>query len=60
VPADGTGIGCDGSICAGGGRTTPPGSAASRSIILMHDFQKYTAEALLSRLEAGGYKAVQM
>src|SRR5882757_2171641 len=34
-----------------------------KGIILMHDFQKHTAEALptlLSRLKAGGYKAVQM
>src|SRR5450631_1524177 len=34
-----------------------------KGIILMHDFQKHTAEALptlLSRLEAGGYKVVQM
>jgi peptidoglycan-N-acetylglucosamine deacetylase len=34
-----------------------------KGIILMHDFQKYTAEALptlLRRLKAGGYKVVQM
>ena len=34
-----------------------------KGIILMHDFQKHTAEALptlLSRLRAGGYKVVQM
>jgi peptidoglycan-N-acetylglucosamine deacetylase len=34
-----------------------------KGIILMHDFQKHTAEALptlLSRLKAGGYKIVQM
>ena len=34
-----------------------------KGIILMHDFQKHTAEALptlLSRLKAGGYKVVQM
>jgi peptidoglycan/xylan/chitin deacetylase (PgdA/CDA1 family) len=34
-----------------------------KGIILMHDFQKYTAEALptlLGRLKAGGYKVVQM
>lgn len=34
-----------------------------KGIILMHDFQKRTAEALptlLSRLKAGGYKVVQM
>jgi peptidoglycan/xylan/chitin deacetylase (PgdA/CDA1 family) len=35
----------------------------SKGIILMHDFQKHTAEALpalLGRLKAGGYKVVQM
>jgi peptidoglycan/xylan/chitin deacetylase (PgdA/CDA1 family) len=34
-----------------------------KGIILMHDFQKHTAEAmptLLARLKAGGYKVVQM
>jgi hypothetical protein len=34
-----------------------------KGIILMHDFQKRTAEALptlLRRLKAGGYKVVQM
>jgi hypothetical protein len=34
-----------------------------KGIILMHDFQRHTAEAmpmLLSRLKAGGYKVVQM
>ncbi len=34
-----------------------------KGIILMHDFQKHTAEALptlLSRLKAGGYKVVQI
>ena len=34
-----------------------------KGIILMHDFQKYTAEAmpaLLRRLKAGGYKVVLM
>jgi peptidoglycan/xylan/chitin deacetylase (PgdA/CDA1 family) len=34
-----------------------------KGIILMHDFQKHTAEALptlLGRLKAGGYKVVQM
>ena len=34
-----------------------------KGIILMHDFQKHTAEALpelLRRLKAGGYKMVQM
>jgi peptidoglycan/xylan/chitin deacetylase (PgdA/CDA1 family) len=34
-----------------------------KGIILMHDFQKHTAEALpeiLRRLKAGGYKVVQM
>ncbi|HKH00711.1 MAG TPA: polysaccharide deacetylase family protein [Bradyrhizobium sp.] len=34
-----------------------------KGIILMHDFQKHTAEALpalLQRLKAGGYKVVQM
>jgi malate/lactate dehydrogenase len=34
-----------------------------KGIILMHDFQKHTAEALpelLHRLKAGGYKVVQM
>jgi peptidoglycan/xylan/chitin deacetylase (PgdA/CDA1 family) len=34
-----------------------------KGIILMHDFQKHTGEALptlLSRLKAGGYKVVQM
>jgi peptidoglycan-N-acetylglucosamine deacetylase len=34
-----------------------------KGIILMHDFQKHTAEALptlLQRLKAGGYKIVQM
>jgi peptidoglycan/xylan/chitin deacetylase (PgdA/CDA1 family) len=34
-----------------------------KGIILMHDFQKYTAEALptlLRRLKAGGYQVVQM
>jgi hypothetical protein len=34
-----------------------------KGIILMHDFQKHTAEALptlLRRLKAGGYKIVQM
>jgi hypothetical protein len=34
-----------------------------KGIILMHDFQKHTAEALptlLNRLKAGGYKVVQM
>jgi peptidoglycan/xylan/chitin deacetylase (PgdA/CDA1 family) len=34
-----------------------------KGIILMHDFQKYTADALptlLGRLKAGGYKVVQM
>jgi hypothetical protein len=34
-----------------------------KGIILMHDFQKSTAEALptlLRRLKAGGYKVVQM
>ena len=33
-----------------------------KGIILMHDFQKHTAEALpelLHRLKAGGYKVVQ-
>ena len=37
--------------------------AKQGSIILMHDFQKHTAEALptlLRRLKAGGYKVVQM
>src|SRR6267378_2015431 len=36
---------------------------AGKGIILMHDFQKHTAEALptlLGRLKAGGYKVVQM
>jgi peptidoglycan/xylan/chitin deacetylase (PgdA/CDA1 family) len=36
---------------------------AGKGIILMHDFQKHTAEALptlLRRLKAGGYKVVQM
>jgi peptidoglycan/xylan/chitin deacetylase (PgdA/CDA1 family) len=36
---------------------------AGKGIILMHDFQKHTAEALptlLRRLKAGGYKIVQM
>jgi peptidoglycan/xylan/chitin deacetylase (PgdA/CDA1 family) len=36
---------------------------AGKGIILMHDFQKHTAEALptlLARLKAGGYKVVQM
>jgi peptidoglycan/xylan/chitin deacetylase (PgdA/CDA1 family) len=34
-----------------------------KGIILMHDFQKHTGEALptlLARLKAGGYKVVQM
>lgn len=34
-----------------------------KGIILMHDFQKHTAEALptlLLRLKAGGYKVVQL
>src|SRR3982074_1958365 len=34
-----------------------------KGIILMHDFQKHTAEALpelMHRLKAGGYKVVQM
>jgi peptidoglycan/xylan/chitin deacetylase (PgdA/CDA1 family) len=34
-----------------------------KGIILMHDFQKHTAEALpelMKRLKAGGYKAVQV
>ena len=34
-----------------------------KGIILMHDFQKHTADALpelLRRLKAGGYKMVQM
>jgi hypothetical protein len=34
-----------------------------KGVILMHDFQKHTAEALptlLRRLKAGGYKVVQM
>jgi hypothetical protein len=34
-----------------------------KGIILMHDFQKHTAEALptlLARLKAGGYKIVQI
>jgi hypothetical protein len=34
-----------------------------KGIILMHDFQKHTAEALpelLNRLKAGGYKVVAM
>ena len=34
-----------------------------KGIILMHDFQKQTGEALpalLARLKAGGYKVVQM
>jgi hypothetical protein len=34
-----------------------------KGIILMHDFQKHTAEALpelLRRLKAGGYKVVQI
>jgi hypothetical protein len=34
-----------------------------KGIILMHDFQKHTAEALpelLRKLKAGGYKVVQM
>jgi hypothetical protein len=34
-----------------------------KGIILMHDFQKHTAEALprlLARLKAGGFKVVQM
>ena len=34
-----------------------------KGIILMHDFQKHTGEALptlLARLKAGGYKIVQM
>ena len=34
-----------------------------KGIILMHDFQKHTAEALpelLNRLKAGGYKIVAM
>ena len=34
-----------------------------KGIILMHDFQKHTGEALptlLRRLKAGGYKVVQM
>ena len=34
-----------------------------KGIILMHDFQKHTADALptlLRRLKAGGYKVVQM
>jgi hypothetical protein len=34
-----------------------------KGIILMHDFQKHTAEALpelLRRLKAGGYKVVKM
>jgi hypothetical protein len=38
-------------------------STSSEGIILMHDFQRHTAEALptlLSRLKAGGYKVVQM
>ncbi len=36
---------------------------AGKGIILMHDFQKHTAEALpelLKRLKAGGYKVVQV
>jgi peptidoglycan-N-acetylglucosamine deacetylase len=36
---------------------------SGKGIILMHDFQKHTAEALptlLRRLKAGGYKIVQM
>jgi peptidoglycan/xylan/chitin deacetylase (PgdA/CDA1 family) len=36
---------------------------SGKGIILMHDFQKHTAEALpalLRRLKAGGYKVVQM
>ena len=36
---------------------------AGKGIILMHDFQRHTAEALpllLRRLKAGGYKVVQM
>ena len=36
---------------------------AGKGIILMHDFQKHTGEALpalLRRLKAGGYKVVQM
>src|SRR6266704_3606485 len=36
---------------------------SGKGIILMHDFQKHTAEALptlLGRLKAGGYKVVQM
>src|ERR1700716_3061697 len=36
---------------------------SNKGIILMHDFQKHTAEALptlLRRLKAGGYKVVQM
>src|SRR4030088_134909 len=36
---------------------------SGKGIILMHDFQKHTAEALptlLDRLKAGGYKVVQM
>ena len=36
---------------------------AGKGIILMHDFQKHTGEALptlLRRLKAGGYKIVQM
>jgi hypothetical protein len=34
-----------------------------KGIILMHDFQKHTGEALptlLARLKAGGYKVMQM
>jgi hypothetical protein len=34
-----------------------------KGIVLMHDFQKHTAEALpelLRKLKAGGYKVVQM
>ena len=36
---------------------------SGKGIILMHDFQKHTADALptlLRRLKAGGYKVVQM
>ena len=36
---------------------------SGKGIVLMHDFQKHTAEALpglLRRLKAGGYKVVQM
>ena len=36
---------------------------SGKGIILMHDFQKHTAEALpvlLRRLKAGGYKVVHM